>query len=498
MVRKAFFGLILVFATMLVATAKEETPVQTPRAAILEIKGAIGPATAQYLSRAFESARKKQVDLIILQMNTPGGLVASTRDIITEILTAPVPVVGYVSPGGAHAASAGTYILYATHVAAMAPATNLGAATPVNMSGPGLPGQDKKKPSDEQYIKKTLKKAIDKLKADQQPGKTADDKKSAKKDNSKGEDDKSEDGEKQLAPADPMKAKMINDMVAYIRGLAQLRGRNADWAEKAVREAASLPSKEALEQNVIDLTARDLGELLEKIDGRVVEVGKTKVTIKTKGMITERIEPDWQMKFLGVITNPNVAFILMLIGIYGIIFEFWHPGLVGPGVIGGVCLLLGLYAMNILPLNYTGAGLVLLGLAFMTAEAFIPSFGILGIGGLIAFVVGSTLLFDADSPEFQLSWVVIASTALFSGLLFAIVLGVAWRSMRRPITSGAAAMVGTLAEILEWSKGEGFVWADGERWKASGDEKLKKGQHVEIKEVEGLNLVVGPTANREG
>lgn len=511
MIRRVFFGIVLVLATMLMATAKEETPNQSNRAAILEINGAIGPATAQYLSRAFKTAREKQFDLIVLKINTPGGLVTSTREINTEILSATVPVVGYVAPAGAHAASAGTYILYATHIAAMAPATNIGAATPVQMGAPGAPnpGNDKKKEDLADKIVEKLKEAKKdqdekKKKETKDAGKDAKGK-AGKKGSKKAApetSEKSEDSEKKDAPDDPIKVKMMNDLVAYIKSLAQLRGRNAEWAEKAVREAVSLTSKEALEQNVIDLTARDVGELLEKVHGRTVEVGKTKVKIDTKRMVTEKIEPDWQMKFLAVITNPNVAFILMLVGIYGIIFEFWHPGLVGPGVIGGICLLLGLYAMNVLPLNYTGAGLVLLGLAFMAAEAFLPSFGILGIGGVIAFIVGATLLFDADSPEFQLSWTVILSTAAFCGFLFAIVLGYAWRSFRRPITSGTVSLVGTLAEVMEWSRDEGFVWAEGERWKASGMEKLKKGQKVEITHVDGLNVVVGPAANtaanREG
>jgi membrane-bound serine protease (ClpP class) len=496
MLRKIFFGLILAFATMLVALAKEETQDNSPRAAILEIKGAIGPATAQYLNRGFKIAHEQKVDLIILEMNTPGGLVTSTREIVTEILTAKVPVAVYVSPAGAHAASAGTYILYAGHVAAMTPGTNVGAATPVQMNGPGAPGKDSEKKKD--LTEKILEKLTEGKKKDTEETENPKEKEGSDKNQKSGKvsNDTADEPDQKLAPDDPMKSKMVNDLVAYIKSLAQLRNRNVEWAEKAVREAASLPSKEALEIKVIDLTARDMGELLEKIDGRVVELGKTNVTIRTKGMVTERIKPDWQMKFLSVITNPNVAFILMLIGIYGILFEFWHPGLVGPGVIGGICLLLGLYAMNILPLNYTGAGLVLLGLAFMTAEAFLPSFGILGIGGLIGFVFGATLLFDAESPEFRLSWPVIISTSIFCGLLFIIVLGFAWRSMRKPATSGTGTMIGNPAEILEWAKGEGLIWADGERWKAVGDAKFKKGQNVEIKKVDGLNVVVGEPSDQ--
>ena len=496
MLRKILFGLILAFATMLVAVAKEETRDTSPRAAILEIKGAIGPATAQYLNRAFKTAHEKQVDLIILEMNTPGGLVTSTREIITEILTAKVPVAVYVSPAGAHAASAGTFILYAGHVAAMTPGTNVGAATPIQLGGPGSPGKDSKEKKDltEKILEKlTESEKRDKEKTNKPAGIQGSDKNQTK---NKSSDKKADVPNEELVPDDPKKSKMVNDLVAYIKSLAQLRGRNVEWAEKAVREAASLPSKEALEIKVIDFTARDMGELLEKIDGRVVELGKTKVTIKTKGMVTERIKPDWQMKFLSVITNPNVAFILMLIGIYGIIFEFWHPGLVGPGVIGGICLLLGLYAMNILPLNYTGASLVLLGLALMIAEAFLPSFGILGIGGLIGFVIGATLLFDAESPEFRLSWPIIISTSILCGLLFILLLGFAWRSFRKPLATGTGTMIGNPAQILEWTHGQGFIWADGERWKATGDPKFKKGQQVEIKQVDGLNVLVGEPSDK--
>lgn len=487
MIRRLFFGLVLCLATMLAATAKDDSPGDTQqprRAALIEIEGAIGPASAQYLERAFETVEEERMDLIILQLNTPGGLVTTTREMIATILGAPVPVVGYVAPAGAHAASAGTYIMYATHVAAMAPGTNLGAATPVQMQGPGMPGQPEKKDGQD---KNTDGAGSDKGSKDGADG---------KKDGQQADKQSGETGKK-LSPDDPMKAKSVNDLVAYIRSLAQMRGRNAEWAEKAVREAVSLPANEAVEMNVVDLTARDVAELLEKIDGRKVEVGKTEVTIRTKGMLIERIEPDWQVKFLGVITNPNVAFILMLIGIYGIIFEFWNPGSIGPGIIGGICLLLGLYAMNVLPLDYTGAGLVLLGLAFMTAEAFLPSFGILGIGGLIAFAFGAALLFDADSPQFRLSIPVIVSTTLVCGLLFSIVLGYAWRSFRTPVTTGTSSMVGQRARVLEWSKGKGFVWAAGERWHASSDTPLKKGQDVAIESVNGLNLVVSPATERE-
>jgi membrane-bound serine protease (ClpP class) len=309
--------------------------------AVLDIGGPIGPATADYVERSFDKAIAEQADLIVLRMDTPGGLADSMRVIIQKILAAPVPVVGYVAPSGARAASAGTYILYACNIAAMAPGTNLGAATPIQIGGASLA----QTPSEDEPAEPEAK-----------PGKPG------------------------------LEDKMVNDAVAYIRSLAQLRGRNADWAEKAVREAASLSASEALSADVIDLISADLNDLLAKIDGRKVEVGSQERTIETASAVVMTLEPDWRTELLGLITNPNVAYILMLIGIYGIILEFYNPGMVFPGVTGAISLLLALYAFQVLPVSYAGLALIGLGLALMVAEMMVPSFGTLGLGGIVAFV----------------------------------------------------------------------------------------------------------------
>jgi len=416
----------------------------------ISVDGAIGPATARYVKDALTKASKRHAEVVVLRMNTPGGLSTSMREIIADVLASPVPVVGYVAPSGAHAASAGTYILYATHIAAMAPGTNLGAATPVQIGGP-LPGLP-----------------------DATPDKSDKDKK---------------DGQ-QPKTKDAMTAKATNDAVALIRSLAEMRGRNADWAEKAVREAASLSANAALQANVIDLIARDPAELLRQIDGRVVEVagGDTR-HLATRDAAHEAIDPGWILRFLRVITDPNVAFILMLIGIYGLIFELSTPGAVAPGVIGTICLLLGLYALNMLPINYAGLGLILLGITLLVIEVFNPTV-VVGLGGIIAFVLGALMLFEIEEPGFRLSWPVIGiAAAIFIGLIL-VVLGSLRRAQRGPVRLGAQAMRGLSAEILDWSESEGHVFTQGERWQARGTEAFKPGEVVEVANITDLTLVV--------
>jgi membrane-bound serine protease (ClpP class) len=418
---------------------------------MIEIDGAIGPATARYVKEALTAAGERQAAVVILRLNTPGGLATSMREIIADMLGVSVPVVGYVAPSGAHAASAGTYILYATHIAAMAPGTNLGAATPVQIGGPlpGLPGGS--------------------------PDKSGKDKK---------------DDAQQPALKDAMSAKATNDAVAQIRSLAELRGRNADWAEKAVREAASLSAAAALEAKVIDLVARNPAELLQLIDGRTVELaGGDRRQLATKGLVIERLDPGWLIRLLSVITNPNVAFILLLVGVYGLIFEFSSPGAVAPGVIGTICLLLGLYALNMLPINYAGLALLLLGLTFLVVEAFNPTI-VLGVGGVVAFLLGSAMLFRFETPEYRLSWtVVVIALAMMVGLIV-VVLGSLWRTRRNPARVGAQAMHGLPAEVLDWSGNKGHVFAHGERWQAHGAEALAPGETVEVTGIKDLTLVV--------
>lgn len=409
------------------------------------IDGAIGPASTRQLEEALDVAAKRDAEVLILQLDTPGGLVTSMREMIADILASPVPVIGYVAPAGGHAASAGTYILYATHVAAMAPGTNLGAATPVEIGGlPSLPG---------------------------------------------GEKDKDQKDATGRPEGDAMMAKVTNDAVALIRSLAELRGRNGDWGEKAVREAASLSANAALQEHVIDFVAHDTTELLQLADGRTVDVAGKKEVLATKGLPVETLEPGWFIRLLAVITDPNTAVILMLVGIYGIIFEFTSPGAVAPGVIGTVCLVLGLYALNLLPINYTGLALMLLGIAFLVVEAFNPTI-VLGLGGVGAFLLGAAMLLRVEGPGFAMSWAVIGPAAALT-LGLALLTGTyVWAARKNPPRVGGEAMRGQPAEILDWQGGEGHVLALGERWRAKADGPVAPGDSVEVTDVSDLVLTV--------
>lgn len=451
----------------------------TKRGLIIEIDGAIGPATTRLIQNALERARERGAMLAVLRIDTPGGLVTSTRDIIREIIASPVPVIGYVAPSGARAASAGTYIMYGTHIAAMAPGTNIGAATPVQMGGlPGMPGGDQQDDKSNKQDSGNKDAAGDQDEADK--------------------DDAQSEQASPKGPDDPGKLKAVNDAVAWIRSLAELRGRNADWAEKAVREAASISAQEARELGVVDIVADDMSDLLAQVNGRMVTIGGAERSLDTGGIQMETFEPSALTRILGILASPNVAFIFMLIGIYGLIFEFANPGTIGPGVIGVICLVIGLYSLNQLPLDYAGLTLVLLGLAFMVAEAFTPSLGILGIGGLAAFIIGAFFLIDTDVPEYQLSSGVIVGTALASGLLLAVVLGYAWRSQTRRVSAGPNPRAGDTATVLEWSGREGYVRAQGDRWHARGDIDARPGDEVEVLRVEGLHLTVGGRRRANG
>lgn len=408
---------------------------------VLELRGVVGPAVADYLGRGIRRAADSGASLLVIEIDTPGGLDGSMRDIIRDIIASPVPVVGYVHPGGARAASAGTYILYASHVAAMTPATNLGAATPVQIGG--MPGGDAP--------------------------------------------DESEGGE---APRGAMERKIVNDAVAYIRGLAQMRGRNGEWAERAVREGASLSAGEALREGVIDLVAEDLDALLAALDGRRVETGQGERLLATEGAAVERLTPDWRARLLAVITDPNVAYILMLLGIYGLIYELASPGLIVPGVAGAISLLLALYAFQVLPVNFAGLALMVLGILFMLAELFVTSFGMLGIGGVIAFIIGSVMLLDTGVPGFGISTPLIAFFAASSALFFIVVVGMLIKSRRRPVVSGMDQVIGSEVEAVEDFTGEGRVRYGGELWNARSDAPLRRGQRARVAAVDGLILVL--------
>ena len=443
--------------------AAADTPVgeSAGTVTVLEINGAIGPATSSYVVKGIASARERGSRLVVLEMDTPGGLDSAMRDIIRAILASPVPVATYVSPSGARAASAGTYILYASHVAAMAPATNLGAATPVSIAGgdepsPPVPAPQGKSP----------------------PGKAGG----------------GADGAvpESPPPGSAMERKVVNDAVAYIRGLAELRGRNADWAEQAVRGAASLTASAALEQKVIDLIARDLPELLARADGREVRIADRTVKLATRDLSEVRVKPDWRTQLLAVITNPTVAYGLMLIGIWGLLLEGYNPGAVLPGVVGAISLLIALFAFQILSVNYAGLALVVLGSAMIIAEFFFPAYGSLGAGGLIAFIVGSLILFDTDVPGMHVGRGVIAAFATVGAGVIALIVYLATRTMRAPVATGAAGMIGADAEVFEDFAGKGRVRYGGELWNARSDVALRAGQAARIVRVEGLTLWVEP------
>jgi len=423
----------------------------TPNAVVLRIDGAISPASADYVVRGIEQANQQQAEAVVLEIDTPGGLADSMRDVIKAILASRVPVVGYVSPPGARAASAGTYILYASHVAAMAPATNIGAATPISLIGRAtrpMPGA-----SGEQAAQ---------------------------------------------APAeDTAMRKATNDAVAYIRALAEQRGRNADWAEKAVREAVSVSSEEALKLKVIDLTAPDVSSLLAAVDGRSVQTAAGALTLRTSGAAVERIEPDWRSQFLAVIANPSVAYLLLLVGLAGLVIEGTHPGVVLPGVVGAICLLLALYALQMLPVHFAGLGLILLGVILIASELFLPTYGVLGIGGVISFVIGSVVLMRSDMPGYGLALPTVVGMAIAASGVLAGIVWMALRSRRHPVVSGREQMIGAVGRVVADFDRQGFVHVHGEQWQAVTDTPLTHGQRVAVTGMQGLVLRVRPATPSE-
>jgi membrane-bound serine protease (ClpP class) len=415
------------------------------KAYLIEVEGAIGPVIQELITRGIDDAEQDGAAMVILQMDTPGGLDHSMREIIKAILDAQVPVVTWVAPQGSRAASAGTYILYASHVAAMAPATNLGAATPVQIGGmPKMPSPPA------------------------QPG----------------EEEPQGDGKTD------MERKILNDAIAYIQGLAKLRGRNEQWAEQAVRVAASLSAEEALEKNVIDLVAADLNSLLKQLDGREVNVKGRTLVLETKSMVFERITPDWRSELLAIITNPNIAYVLMLIGIYGLILEFSNPGAILPGVTGAICLLLALYALQVLPVNYAALALLVLGIVFMVAEIFVTSGGILGIGGVAAFTVGSVMLFDDD--YLAVSIPMIGGTALVAAGFMLWILRRFATLRRAQVVSGGEYMIGHVGTVREAFDGRGRIDLEGENWIAETRVPLQAGQKVRVTAIDKLVLTVEP------
>ena len=438
---------LLVLALICASGHAQDTERHAARAVyVIEIRDAIGPATSGFFLKTLAAAEKGEAQLLVLQLDTPGGLDSAMRDMIRAILGSSIPVAIYVSPSGARAASAGTYLLYASHIAAMAPATNLGAATPVQIGG--APPRDRAK-----------------------------------------EDEKGSESED---PATAMERKAVNDAVAYIRGLAEMRGRNADWAESAVRTAASLSAHAAREQNVIDVIAVDLPDLLRQIDGRKVKTLAGVVELATSGAAVERVEAGWRIQLLAALTNPNVAYLLLLGGVFGLLLEGYHPGTLVPGIVGAICLLLALYAFQLLSVNYAGLGLMLLGLALILAEAFVPSFGALGIGGIAAFVIGSILLLDNDVPGFHVARALIGGVALGASVVMLIMVTYFARSRRLPVVTGVEQLLQETAVALADFSQSGRVRIVGETWTAVTRTPVREGQRLRVVRVDGLTLEVAP------
>jgi len=436
--------LMLLFCWISVAAAEPGGPV-----VVLTQSGAIGPANADYLHRGIEHAAKVGAQLIVLRMDTPGGLDLSMRAIIRDILASPVPVATYVAPTGARAASAGTYILYASHIAAMAPATNLGAATPVNL-GPEDTRERKSKRGT-----------------------------------------KDDEAQESSSSEGTMMRKQINDSAAYIRGLAQLRGRNEAWAERAVREAVSLSAREALTLKVIDLMADDLPQLLKQLNGRAVSAAGVKAVLTTQSAEIVQRDPDWRTELLAVITNPAIAYLLLLAGIYGLFFEFMNPGLAFPGVFGGIALLLALFALQMLPVNYVGLALIALGVALLVTEFFTGVSGVLGTGGLVAFVTGSIILIDTDASSYTIPLPLVGTVALVGAAGLLVVGRLAYVARRRPVVSGREYLIGAIGVVLE-GEGDSYARVQGETWKVRSGRVLRAGERVRVTGIEGLVLEVEP------
>ena len=421
----------------------------------LSIDGPIGPATADYIERGIKHATGLGAQLVVVRMDTPGGLDTSMRAIIKDIIAAPMPVAAFVAPSGARAASAGTFLMYASHIAAMAPGTNLGAATPVSLGG-GLPTPEK------------------------------------------GKDDKGEKKDDVMPEAGALGRKAVHDAAAYIRGLAQMRGRNADFAERAVREAISQTAEEALANKVIEIVATDTAQLLEKLDGKKVTAAGTERTLQTRGANTIAWAPDWRTEFLSAITHPSIAYILLLVGIYALIFEFMNPGLVLPGVAGAISLLIALYALHLLPVNYAGLGLILLGIGLMIAEVFVPAFGSLGIGGVIAFVIGSVILIDTDVPGHGVPYALIGGFAAGSLAFLLFVATVLLKSRRRPVVSGREELIGAEGVVMESFEREGWAQVHSETWRIRSPSPLARGQRITVTAMRGLTLDVTPAGDDTG
>jgi membrane-bound serine protease (ClpP class) len=476
-------GILQFLAVLAVALAAASGPSQARAdgtAILLDLKGALGVATAEYVVGGIEDAEERGANIVIIRMDTPGGLVEPMRDIVSKILASTVPVATYVSPAGARADSAGTYILFASHVAAMAPTTHVGAATPVSLGGGDPP--DSSPPDSSPFGDRP---AEDEDSADREGDEADDDV----------EDEESADEPESREPPVPgsaMERKVLNDAIAYIRGLAEAHGRNADWAEKAVREAATLTAEGALEQNVIDLIANNQVELLAAIHGREVTINNTTVALDTENLEIEVVEPSWRIKILTTISNPEIALLLVLIGIYGLLFEGYNPGAIVPGVVGVIALLLAAYALQVIPVNYAGLALIIVGIGMIVAEAFVPSFGALGLGGIAAFIFGAIMMFDSGIPGYDISIAFVVGFAVAAGSAVLLTATYLVKLQRRGAVSGRGSIVGGIATATEDFTDHGKVWLEGESWQAVSSAPVVKGQQVIVRQMDGLILQVEP------
>jgi membrane-bound serine protease (ClpP class) len=446
-------------------------------AVLLDLHGALGVATAEYIVDGIADAQARNAKLVIIRMDTPGGLMEPMRDIVQAILGSSVPVVTYVAPGGARADSAGTYILLASHVAAMAPTTHLGAATPVSLMGED--SEDKSKPANP-----FAPKPPESEESDDEEAQEAD-------------EGETEEEPEPAIPGGKMDRKVMNDAISYIRGLAEAHGRNADWAEDAVRNAATLTATEALELNVIDLIVANEAELLAAVHGREVRVNNKPFTIDAEDLVVDHVEPGWRLKVLGTIARPEIAILLLMVGLYGLLFEGYNPGAIIPGVVGIICLLLAAYALQVLPVNYVGLALILVGLALITAEAFVPSFGALGIGGIAAIIFGSIMMFDSGIPGFGISISFVIGMGLFAGLLLLWLLSYLVKIRRQGAVSGRDRIVGAYGVAMESFTGTGKVWLEGEAWSATSKQAVEKDKTVLVLDLDGLVLRVEPVSETE-
>jgi membrane-bound serine protease (ClpP class) len=439
-----FFSLVILLSglsSIAFSENKEKAKKQTPPVVaaparqkiiyLIKIDAPITPVVAEYIIKSIDTASQAKAEAIIIELDTPGGLVDSMREIVKKMISADVPVVVYVAPPGARAASAGVFITLAANIAAMAPSTHMGAAHPVQMEG-----------------------KMDKT----------------------------------------MEAKAVNDLAAMVRGIAERRGKNVKWAEDAVRKSVSITETEALKLKVIDLIEPDVPSLIKAIDGMTVDLDIGKKTLVTDGAEVREIKMGFRYHLLEIISNPNIAYILMILGFYGLYFELSNPGAIFPGVAGAICLILAFYALHTLPINYAGLMLIILGIGLFIAEAFITSHGVLGVGGTISMLLGSLMLIDSSSPALRISWIVIIPAVALSALLFIITVTVAVRVYREKPDTGKEGLINMRATAKTDIHKEGQVFMRGEYWSAWSDEPVQKGENVTVLSVEGLKLKVKKSA----